>query len=700
MNRLTLRGALLCAAAFAPAMPALAAAGAADAPERDYLPTNIVVTGVHHDGYASGDGSSGTKTPTPLIDVPQTVDTITEDQLDDQGITQLADALRYVPGVTLDTGEGHRDAVYIRGQASTADFYLDGMRDDAQYYRPLYNVARIEVLKGANALIFGRGGGGGVINRVSKTADLSGSKLVLDGSGDSFGAWSISADANQPLTDGLALRVNGAYEDFNNDRDFVTGHFAGISPTITAQLGADTRLTLFYTHDESDRVTDRGIPSLNGEPLTGYDQTFFGSPTFNTSNTRADIARGRIEHDFSSSLYANASWVYADYDLFYANVVPSETDGANATLAGYTSGTQRKNLIGQANLVWTGATGSIGHTLLLGVEGGRQDTDARRTGVEFAGGAATVTVALNRVLAIPAVVAGAANRQSSSQLDFASAYVQDQIAIGDHLQLIAGVRYDDFALDSTNLLTNQSNSRTDRKWSPRFGLVAKPQDNLSLYLSYATSFLPQSGDQFTTLDSSTASLEPEKFENLEAGVKWAINPQLFATASVFRLDRSNTQAADPLNPGFTVLTGKSRVEGFELSLVGKLAKNWQANLGYTYLDGEIRSNTTRAFAGARLQQLPRHQASAWTRYDLTDTFGLGAGIIYQGKQFASISNAVTLPSWVRVDAAAYYQLSDRISLQANIENLFDESYYSSAHGDNNIQPGDPMSVRIGVRVAI
>lgn len=675
----------------ASAAPALAADGAPG----DYLPEDIVVTGTRA-GYVSPDGSTGTKTPTPLIDVPQTIAVITEDQLDDQAVTHLQDALRYVPGVTLETGEGHRDQVFIRGQASTADFYLDGLRDDAQYQRPLYNVARIEVLKGANALIFGRGGGGGVINRVSKTADPVRAGLGLDAGIDSFGAWQLSADVNQPLGTGVAARVNATYEELGNARDFYEGRFFGVSPTVHADHGERTRISAFYTYDDDSRVTDRGNPSLKGAPLRGYDHTFFGDPDFNRATTRAHVARLRFDHDFSDSLSFNLTGQFADYALFYANVVPASATATTATLNGYTSGTDRQNRIVQGNLVWQGVTGAVGHTLLAGFEAGRQDTDAVRNFVTFAGGASSVTVALARKLAVPSAIQGAVQRASTSQLDFVSGYVQDQIEVGP-LQLIAGLRYDEFSLDSTNLVGGLALSRTDRKWSPRAGLVFKPAEAVSLYASYATSFLPQSGDQFSVLDPTTASLAPEKFENLEFGAKWSITPGLFATAALFRLDRSNTRAADPANPALTVLTGASRVEGFEANLVGRIRPNWQASLGYTYLDGEIRSTTTAAPAGRRQQQLPRHQASVWSRYDISSRFGLGLGAIYQARQFASISNAVVLPAWVRVDAAAYFDLSDRVALQVNAENLFDRRYYSSAHGDNNIQPAEPMSVRVGVR---
>ncbi|MCT2559467.1 TonB-dependent siderophore receptor [Tsuneonella sp. YG55] len=693
MRSTILRAALACASSLS--APALAA----DSAPGDYLPGDILVVG-QRDGYASEDGSTGTKTPTPLIDVPQTVAVITEDQLDDQAITQLSDALRYVPGVTLDTGEGHRDQIFIRGQATTADFYLDGLRDDAQYYRSLYNVSRIEVLKGANALIFGRGGGGGVVNRVSKVADPASQFVGFDASADTFGAFALATDLNQPIGPEAAARINATYEEFDNARDFSEGRLIGVSPTVSAALGENTRLSAFYTYNDDRRVTDRGNPSLNGEPLYGYDRTFFGDPDFNLATNAIHIARLRLDHDFSDSLSFNLTGQFADYALFYANVVPSSgTTATTARLGGYTSGTDRQNRIVQGNLVWQGETGPAAHTLLVGFEAGRQDTDARRTDIDFGGGATTVTVDLARRLAVPSAMAGPLVRSSTSQLDFVSGYVQDQIDLG-MVQLIGGVRYDEFALDSVNLMSNLPLSRTDRKWSPRLGVVIKPQESLSLYASYATSFLPQSGDQFTVLDTTTASLKPEKFENLELGAKYAVTPDLFATAALFRVDRSNTRAADPLNPGFTVLTGSSRVEGFEASLVGRLLPDWQASLGYTYLDGEIRSATTSAPAGRRLQQLPRHQASAWTRYDVTDRLGFGLGAVYQAKQFASISNAVVLPDWVRVDAAAFLDLSDRFALQLNVENLFDANYYPSAHGDNNIQPGEPFSVRLGVKVKL
>jgi len=686
-----------------PALLALAAGLAAphcafaEAAAHDDGPA-IVVTGERsHD-----DDISATKTPTPLLDTPQSVVTLDRQRLDDQGVEQLGEALRYVPGVTLGQGEGHRDQIIIRGQASTADFFLDGMRDDAQYYRPLFSTERIEVLKGANALLFGRGGGGGIVNRVSKHANPATTRGVVAGGLDSFGAWSLAGDVNLPLSDQAALRLNATYEAFDNDRDFFGGHFIGVAPTLRLQPGERTTIDLSYEYDRDDRVIDRGVPSSGGRPIAGYDQTFFGSPTLNHGTVDAHIGRLHIEHELAEGLTIDFTGQYANYAKYYANVLPAAAvaaGGSTVSLSGYDTVNGRDNWIGQANLVWKGQTGAIGHTLLAGVELGTQSSDAQRRNVVFGSGSAqTATVTLAPVLTLPALSWTAPISSSRTKVDSQSFYLQDQIEFTPWLQVISGLRHDRFKIDATNRLNNAVTGRSDSKWSPRLGLVLKPQANLSLYASFAKSFLPQSGDQFSALDPKFQTLEPEAFRNLELGAKWDIEPRLSLTLAAFQLDRTNTRVADPANPGFWVLTGASRAHGLEAALAGRITSNWQLSLGYTWQEGEIRSETSAAKAGVKLDKLPHHQASAWSRYDVTSRFGLGLGVVHQSGQYATISNAVWLPAFTRIDAAAYYAVSDRFSLQLNVENLADTRYYASAHTDNNIQPGDPLNVKLTAKV--
>ena len=651
------------------------------------------------------DTAEAARTGTPLKDMPQSVTVISRERLDDQAQTQLGQALRYVPGVTLGQGEGHRDQISLRGQSTTADFYLDGIRDDAQYYRPLYNTERLEILKGANALLFGRGGGGGIINRVSKTPSFGGSEFsgpaaTLMASGDSFGAWSLAGDIGARLSDTAAVRINATYEHLANHRDVYSGHFAGVAPTLALRPGERSEITLAYEYTEDRRITDRGIPSLSGSPIRGYDRTFFGDPAANQSRTTAHIGRARLRHEFSDSLTLDASLVAAHYDKYYGNILPRGATAATVEFEGYNSANVRDNRIAQAALVWKGQTGSVRHTVLGGVEVSDQDTDSLRSDAQFrtsAGLAARVTVPLARTLTLPVSSFTGPARSSLSHVRTLSAFVQDQIAVGAHIELVAGVRYDDFRIDSVNRVNGFTARRSDGVWSPRAALIVKPTAATSLYASYARSFLPQSGDQFSVLDATTASLAPEQFRNLELGAKWQAAPALLLTAAVYRIDRTNTRATDPVS-GSPVLTGSSRVKGLEAALTGQITPRWQASLGMALQDGEIRSTTTAAPAGRKLDKLPHAQFSAWTRYDVTDRIGFGVGAVHQSSQFASISNTVRLPGFTRVDAALYAKITPALSLQLNVENLTDTDYFASAHADNNIAPGAPRSVRLGVKL--
>ena len=423
----------------------------------------IVVTG-RADGYRPLD-TGAIKTPTLLLDVPQTITVLTRQQLDDQAVTQLGEALRYVPGVVLGQGEGHRDQITLRGQNTTADFYLDGLRDDTQYYRSLYNIERVEVLKGANALLFGRGGGGGVINRVSKAPDLARRLGALSAGVDSFGAFALAADLNQPLGETFGARLNGTYEEFRNHRQAFNGRFIGVNPEVTFEPSTATRITLSYIYDDDRRVTDRGVPSLGGVPVEGYTSTFFGRTDINVATVKAHIAQVRIDQELAQNLTLSVSGQYSHTDKYYGNVFPTAAINAAAQtvlLAGYNSTAVRDSWTGQANLVWQGQTGGIGHTVLAGIEAADQKTDTARSEAIFSG---SPVISLAQPLAIPAVRFGAPSRSTLTDVRTFSAYVQDQIELAPFLQIVGGVRYDVFRISAVNRLNAGTAARTDRKWS-------------------------------------------------------------------------------------------------------------------------------------------------------------------------------------------------------------------------------------------
>ena len=673
--------------------------GTAMASEADANESSIIVTG-KADGYLAKNSVTATKTDTPLIDVPQTISVVTRERLDDQAQRSMADVLRYVPGTTVGQGEGNRDQITLRGQNTTADFFLDGVRDDVQYFRSLYNIERVEILKGPFALIFGRGGSGGIINRVQKTPSAEALTIGGTASVNSFGAWDVSADVNAPISGNAAFRVNANYESLNNHRDFFDGERYAINPYFAVDLGR-WKLGLSYEYVNDDRVTDRGVPSIAtaagqpNRPITGYRDTFFGVPGVNRTGLEAHIVKARLDGELAENLNWSTTLLYGDYDKYYTNVFANgAATGQTGTVAlsSYTDPTKRQNFIAQSNLVWDVNLGSIGNKILLGLEYGDQDSaNQRRNGTLSSG-----TLDLANIV-YPTVTFGALVRDTRSNVQFFSAYAQDQISFGEHVDLVVGLRYDRFEIEGTDLIgTPRPFARTDDKVSPRVGLILKPQENISIYGSYSQSFLPRSGDQFLTMSTTQENLAPEKFTNYEVGAKWDIRPDLNLTLALFQLDRTNATTPDPNDVTATINVGETRTKGAELALAGRITPNWQVGGGYTYQDAELRGNSF-----VRLGQVPKHQFALWNRYDVNQWVGLGLGVIHQSSQFAAIRTSATttrLPAFTRVDAAMFFKANERLEFQVNVENLLDEGYFSDAHNNNNITPGAPINARFTARV--
>ena len=682
----------------------------------------IVVIG-ERVGYEAKETCAATKTCTPLKDVPQAVSVITAQQIDDQALRSISDVIYYVPGAGFNSGEGNRDTIVLRGNSSTADFFTDGVRDDVQYFRDFYNVDRIEVLKGPNAMIFGRGGGGGVVNRVIKRSTPSNfENFAL--SGDSEGGFRLTADVNQSLNPAVGVRINGLYEDGDSFRRHVDLKRYGVNPTVGIQVGEGTRLDLSYEYFHDRRTADRGVPSdASGgpgtvdnpiEPLKGFDSIFFGDPDKSFAKVDAHIGVIAVEHDFGGGLTLRNRTSYGHFDKFYQNIfansaAPLLANPQNITLNGYNNGTTRKNLFSQTDLIWENRLGGVDQTVLFGFELGQQKSRNRRhTAIFSPPGAATVpladpTVDLDGMVSFSRIGTDADNRTRAT---VAAAYVQDQIRPADWLEIIAGLRFDSFKLkvdDSRPAPFGGEFSRRDKFWSPRLGLVLKPSKQLSIYGSFSRSYLPQSGDQFSGLDLNTAALKPERFDNYEIGAKWQPVEGLLATAAIYQLDRTNTRVAnpDPSAPGTFLLSGKQRSKGLELGLAGNVTSQWQISAGYAWQKAEVTEATTACTSGdCKVPLVPRHTVSLWNRYDVTKDLGLGLGLIARSKSFTTISNKVKLPGYTRVDGALFYKITKRIEAQVNFENILGADYFPTANADNNIAPGAPTTVRGTVRFGL
>lgn len=665
--------------------------------EADAESRTIVVVG-HTGGYHAETTTSATRTDTPLLDVPQSITVVTRQRLDDQAVRSMAEVLRYIPGTTVGQGEGNRDQITLRGQNTSADFFLDGVRDDVQYYRGLYNIERVEVLKGPSALIFGRGGGGGVINRAQKTASTHGRAFAATASANSFGNWTLAADVNAPISTAAALRLNGEYEELANHRDYYGGRRYALNPTLGLALGG-WKADLSYEYVNDDRVADRGVPSVvtapgrPNTPLTGYRDTFFGVPGVNRTGLEAHIGKARIEGELAEGLSWSATLFAGDYDKAYTNVFANGPANQQIVpLGSYTDATRRRNLMAQTNLVWNGTLGPIGNAVLFGLELGNQHTTSQRRN----GTLSSATLNLARII-YPTATFGALARNTVSDVDVFSAYAQDQISLGAHVDLLVGLRFDRFALGGTDLIgTPRPFARTDEKLSPRLGLVLKPRETLSLYASYSRSFLPRSGDQFLSLTTTTQNLEPEGFTNYEVGGKWDIRRDLNLTVAAFQLQRTNATTPNPADPTTTINVGETRTRGIELGLSGRITSQWQASGGYTFQNAHLKGNSF-----VRLSQVPRHQFALWNRFDVTPRLGAGLGVVHQSSQFAAIRTLPTvtqIPAFTRVDAALFAKLGERIDLQLNVENLLGTTYFADAHNNDNITPGAPRNARLTVRV--
>ena len=661
-------------------------------------------------GYNIEETRTATRTNTALINVPQSITVVTEEMIDDTAMRGLADVVQYVPGAGMAQGEGHRDAPVLRGNTSTADMFVDGMRDDVQYFRDLYNAERVEVLKGPNAMIFGRGGTGGVINRVTKQAEWAPVREATL----QLGSWDrrrLTGDVGQAINEDVAFRVTGLYEDSENFRDGFELKRWGINPSFAINAGENTQIRFDLEHFEDERVTDRGMPSyatpFNDRrlPVETDRSTFFGSAANSPTTAQVDALTLMVEHDFGNAVLRNRTR-YADYGKFYQNVFASgparvspTTGDFTVAIGGYSNDTQRENLFNQTDLTFDVQTGNVRHGFLAGLELGRQETDNFRQTATFPsnncynkdGVFGDATSAFCVPLSNPGYNGPVSFAQSASDADnhsvakVAAVYVQDQIEFSSKWQAVLGVRFDRFEVDFRNNRNGESLSTSDNLWSPRTGLIFKPFEELSLYASYGLTYQPRAGEQLGSLKASTAALDPEEFKNYEVGAKWNVLPRLELSAAVFRLDHSNVVVAGPV-AGESILVDGERVEGVEIGLAGNITDAWSVMGGYAWQDGEILTDDHR---GNRPANLAEQTVSLWNRYNFNDQWGAGLGAIHRGEVFAQTSNAVTLKSFTRYDAALFYSPTEHLDLQLNIENVFDKKYYASAHNDNNITPGAP-----------
>jgi catecholate siderophore receptor len=699
------------------------------------LPT-IDVSGNNQGGYQATQQSI-TRLQTPLLDTPQTVNVVPQQEIQERRLTTMEDALRTVPGITFSAGEGGQqgDSPVIRGFVARGDIFRDGFRDPGWYTRDLFNVDRVEVYKGPSSFAFGRGSTGGAINNVSK---LPTGSTYVEGTatGTSVGGYRADVDASGKR-DNIAARIAALYTDAETPtRDNVWTRRWGVAPSVSTQLDENTRATLWYIYQGEEGAPDYGWPYLpqpgysrttgalvnpgyngDGTPVTPVPiprNTWFGTatgPLRDIVDTETHILSAKIERELGSNFRIVNGTRYLANDRFARNTAPRGL--ANAAMQPFTSGlstgaggdgigypvglmtiarerrereTDATFLVNATDLTGKFDTGIISHTLTAGIELSRETRNQTRTDLCVASNPACYTSLVDpNSGGVPATGFTAVPGNNTLSTDYAG-YIIDQMKITRYFELLGSFRFDRFSthyVDANAAAGMNDLRRTDNLPSYRFGAVYHPTPNSSIYAVYGNSYNPSA--ELGTLsgnpnNAASVTLAPEKNVSYEAGVKAdVLDGNLSLTGAVFRIEKTNLRIPnDPTAPTaqqFLVLDGLARVDGFEVGAAGRLTDKWQVIGGYSYLDSSIEKTSNLAELGRRLPNAPRHNLSLWTTYDITRKLTVGAGATYQSDTFVNTTNTAYVPEYWKFDAMVSYKVDEKSTIQLNVYNITDEFYF-------------------------
>ncbi len=660
----------------------------------------------------------------PLRNTAQTITVIPKAVMEDRGAFSLRDVLRNTPGISMQAGEGGGglpgDSLTIRGFGSRGDLYLDGVRDIGAYNRDPFNTEQVEVTKGPSSSTAGRGSTGGSVNLGTKMANLEKGATISQ----SFGTDNLyrsTVDVNQPISDHMALRVNGMYHSADTPgRDVVNQERYGLAASLGLGLGTDTRVFLNYQHLQENNIPDYGIPWVPsngpfigaGARLNNYGDkappvdfdSFYGRENTDFEDVQSDILTGILEHDFTDKIRLRNVLRYGRTYRHSAITAPRFRDldpDPNDDVHEYNGQVNRQVqhreqtqeiLSNQTNLIAEFDTGILKHALVTGME----ISFERQVNANAAGSVAAARTDIfdpnlnDDVYTGRPVLPGAAE----SHLDSIAFYLFDTIKIGKYVELNGGVRYDHLSYESRGAGGTAGFSNTDDLFSYKAGIVYKPVEFGSVYFGYGTAFNP-SIDTNTGLGLSEAQaqVDPEETRSYELGTKWdLLEGRLALTAALFRTEKTNARTTDI--SGATVLAGNQVVDGVEFGVAGNITKDWQIFAGYAYMQSEIEESGNAAELGQSLGNTPDHSFNIWTTYNLPFRVQVGFGAQYVGdRQNGNTSTARTAPGYWTCDAMLNYQVNDKFNVRLNVYNIADERYIDRVGGGHFI-PGAGRSAAL------
>jgi catecholate siderophore receptor len=662
---------------------------------------------------APAEGDAPDQPPLPSVEVtgtaiasehdnPQAIDKIDAKALADQNLTLLTDALRNVPGVTLNAGEGgaHGDSINLRGLSVPDSFFQDGIRDIGQYQRDTFNADAISVLLGPASVLFGRGSTAGIINTISKQPRLTplAAVNVSAGQGD---YWRGTGDFNWVLSDTAAARL--AVMDQRNgvvQRDQVLYRRYGVAPTFAFGIDTPTRVTLSFFRQSENDIPDYGIPFLDGAPAAVERSNYYGLINYDRTRTNVNIGSVRVEHDFADELSVSDTVRYASYGFEYLLSAPHLDNDFTAPPAPGTpladildyrdqpsSAGTTTELINRTDVGAKFASGGVVHTLTGGLEASRELNNVTRfaNGIDDIPGTPLLSPAALFAPPTP-LTAVALPRSRGSDV---SVFATDSVAFGAHWDVAAGVRWDRFDEHFSEALSASAFARTDTELSPRAALIFKPDAAQSYYLSYGTSYNP--AIEYLVLAPSDTSLSPEKDRTLEVGMKLKVlGGQAEVTGALFDTTLTNARIADPDDPTIQQRPFDQRVRGAEFGFSGYVVDEWEVSGSYTHLHDRITATTDPLALGKVAPNAPHDALNVWTTVEPTDAWKLGGGFTAVSHRYADTDNTAGVPGYVVWNAMTSYQLSEHCKLQLNLNNVTDKLYftgvYYSAVDENHAQP--------------
>ena len=642
--------------------------------------------------------SASSKYVKPLLDTPQTVTVVPQEIIKEQQALSLRQVLSNVSGITFDAGEGGAgsgDKINIRGFSASSNMQIDGLRDSSQNNRTdTFNIEQVEVLKGPNSVFGGAGTTGGAINQISKAPKSRDFAEVGAGLGtDQYRR--LTLDANQTLEDvgvDSAFRINlMAHENNVPGRNDIDRERFGIAPSLTIGLSEDTRATLSYFHQTDDNLPDYGVPALNGKILPGVDrENYYGWRNLDNEKIKSDAVTLKLEHELSDTTRIENQTRYSQIDrdttvsASQVNTVGVPTGQYKpAGPQAYRRDAQTELLVNQLGLSTEFTTAGFDHEMLLGGEISRETYDVT-TGNHGLGNALYPADGFD-LYHPPGNWEGAANYVrtggTTAELNTKALYVFDTLALAPKWDLSLGVRHDWISGDTTNVDTAATKTSSDNMFSGRAGVVYKPADNGRIYLAYGTSFNPAAEALAASGGVAGESLKPEESKTWELGTKWELmDGRLGLDGALFRVDKTNARETNPITDELE-LAGEQRVQGVELGLTGDITEAWKVFANYTLLDSEVRASIADPTSvGNQLGNTPRNSANLWTTYEVLPGVALGYGAQYIGSRTVASDVPDKVDSYIVHNAMASYQVNDALSMQLNVNNLFDEEYAERVRG--------------------